>query len=242
MKPQAQTKQKDKKQVTTEFPGHYYEKHEAGITRRQVDELLSQQYYYLLKKLKEGVAYKAGLSLTDDQAMETVHTAIAATVKQYEKNPGAFESQRNLFAYLLLSSWRSFRNANQKACKQRKTHWDAEVMDELGELVDTDAADETQESDFQELLRDEDFAAFVHERVYDYLDDSYLDGAFTLREISIFKIYCVHNYSIEQMVAETAFGRTAITKALSKIKKHLATVDFRWHQYGREQSGNSELI
>ena len=235
MNPKILTKQKENKQVTTEFPVHYYVRHEAGLTRREVDEVLRDQYDYLLAKLKKSVAYKLGISLSEAGAMEPVHEAIAATVKQYEKNPGAFESQRNLFAYLLLSSWRIFRNANQKACKQRQTHADADVMETQGELVDTKAAAETEESGFQELLQDEEFGTFVHERVYDYLDDCYLDGVFSLRDVSIFKIYCVHNYSIERMVEETQFGRTAIVTALAKIKKHLATVDFRWYQFRTHQ-------
>jgi len=229
MLPESRKTKNKQKDITTEFPAHYYVVHPEGINRRQVDEVLVQQYDYLVAKVKSGVAIMLDISLSNSQAQEALHEAIAATVERFEKRLTVFVSQKKFFGYLLLSAWRDFRNQNMRATKLRNSSVDAADPDLA--LVAAEAQEAVDAIVSEGYLESEDFRAFVHERVYDYLDDCILDGLFTLREVSIFKIYCVNNYSIQRMTEETQFSRTAIVTALSKIKKHIAGVDFRWYQF-----------
>lgn len=231
-----------KENISREFPESYYEKYEQGISRKLVDEVLGKQYQYIIAKLKKSVAYKLKIVISDNEAMDVINDALVPCVKSFEKNPSNFKSQRDFFAYWLLSSWREFRNQNKKKSKMKRNKDNPDdlgyreniliPLDLLGDLADE--ASEAQDSFSvvdEDYFKSEDFNTFVHERVYEYLDDCYLDGLFTLRQITIFKIYCVNNYSYDKMVEETTFGRTSITTAVNKIKKHLKTVDFRWEQF-----------
>lgn len=229
MLPENRKTKNKRKDLTTEFPARYYVAHPEGITRSQVDEVLVQQYDYIVTKVKSGVAIMLDISLGDSQAQEALHEAIAATVERFEKKRTVFVSQAKLVGYLLLSAWREFRNENIRATKRRNSSVD---VAETELPLAADAAQETGDTVvLEDYLQSEEFRTFVHERVYDYLDDCILDQVFSLRDVSIFKIYCVNNYSIQRMAEETQFTRTAIVTALSKIKKHLAGVDFRWYQF-----------
>jgi hypothetical protein len=228
--------------LNREFPESYYMHYEQGISRKLVDEVLEKQYKHIVAKLKKSVPFKLQIVVSDNEAMDVINDALVSCVKSYEKNQANFKSQRDFFAYWLLSSWREFRNQNKKKSKMKRNK---DNPDDLGyresiliplELLGdfADGASESQDSCSvveEDYFNSEDFKAYVHEKVYEYLDDCYLDNLFTLRDITIFKIYCVNNYSIMRMVHETSFSRTSIITALSKIKKHLATVDFRWQQF-----------
>jgi hypothetical protein len=225
--------------VKRDLPDSYYDKYELGISRELVDKVLNNQYGYIITKLKKSVAYKLKITISDNEAMDVINDALVSTVKSFEKNPSNFKSQRDFFAYWLISSWREYRNQNLKLRKKKKDADDLEYSEKFLIPLDllTDVVDETSEASDsfsvveEDYFNSEDFKVYVHEKVYEYLDDCYLDNFFTLRDITIFKIYCVNNYSIMKMVKETSFSRTSIITALSKIKKHLATVDFRWQQF-----------
>jgi len=230
---QSATKKQEKKgRLNKSFPAHYYIKHPEGISRKQVDEVVTNQYEYIREKLASSIWQLLNRRYSDDDLWGAINTAYAESVKQFSKNADKWVTMNGFFSYWLLVSWREFRNASIKErdlqlLMVREKHSDNEEDFGFTEM----AAPQETESDLADFFEQEEFNTFVHERIYDYVDDCYLDGIFTMREINIFKIYCVNNYSIESMKKETQFSRTRIISALSKIKKHLATVDFKWWEF-----------
>jgi len=235
---------KQDKDTKLKLPDSYYINYEAGITRRQVDEVVVEQMEKIKEKLYDSVCKFLKHPVSDDILYSAINSAFIESIKQYDKNPQKVTSKRDFFSYWLVSSWRDFRNTSIKEQKLSRLHVTPELPNDFNGEDDSlshfevAAAEESTEKELSDFFGSEEFATFVHERVYDYLDDCYLDGIFTIREISIFKIYCVNNYSIERMAKDTQFSRTRIISALSKIKKHLATVDFRWYQFHPDLANN----
>jgi hypothetical protein len=213
------------------FPAHYYKVNPEGITRKQLDEVVVDQWSYMQEKVASSIDNLLHKRVDPDLIMQAMSGAYAACVNHLEKNPAKWPWMDEFFSYWLVSSWREFRDQGLREQK----HWGSLVPLDAGDFYEYRGqnlkAPVPEEAGLQDFLGQEEFTTFVHERVYDYLDDCLLDGVFTMREVSIFKIYCVNNYSIERMAADTQFSRTRIITALSKIKKHLATVDFRWYQF-----------